>query len=230
MHALIAVGPLRVGDKSFYADMKETTSICNPNDLVEMVDNTSNNTMDCDTMGDQTTNNTIYDEGEQNLDLILNAMDEQDKLKQDVLTLGNAFIEDVQDRMGQMDIQYLTGLKKFFTVHMDTIKNTEPAVSATPKLSSLLHTYFSQPSSSATQVAGTRRMHVQPTAISRRREGVTKGSKMAPSGRPPKRPLTDCDINVQMKRGRPDHTKRKQNLRLNEQLNQTNHHKHGKGH
>ena len=34
-------------------------------------------------------------------------------------------------------------------------------------------------------------MHVQPTAISRRREGVTKGSKLAPSGRPPKRPLDD---------------------------------------
>ena len=73
-------------------------------------------------------------------------------------------------------------------------------------------------------------MHVQPTAISRRREGVTKGSTMAPSGRPPKHPLTDRDVNVQIKRGRPDHTKRKQNLRLNELLNQANHHKHGKGH
>ena len=200
LHALIAVGPHRVGEKNFYAGMKETTSsniqasTCNPTDSVEMADNTSNNTMDCDTMGDQTTS---FDEGEQNLDLILNAMDEQDKLKQDVLTLGNAFIEDVQDRMGQMDIQYLTGLKKFFTVYMDTVKNTEPAVSATTKLSSLLHTYFSQSSSSTAQVhvAGTRRMHVQPTAISRRREGVPKGSKMAPTGRPPKRPLTDCDIN-----------------------------------
>ena len=38
-----------------------------------------------------------------------------------------------------------------------------------------------------TQVAGTRRMHVQPTAISRRR---VVGSKMAPSSRPPKRPCT----------------------------------------
>ena len=164
------------------------------------------------------------------LDLILNAMDEQDNLKKDVLTLGNAFIEDVQDRIGQLDIQYLKGLKKFFTLYMDTVKHTEPAVSATPKLSSLLHTYFSQPSSPSTQVAGTRHMHVQPTAISRRREGVTKGSKMAPSGRPPKRPLTDCDINVQTKRGRPDYIKRKQNLRLNQEKNQTNHHKHGKGH
>ena len=73
-------------------------------------------------------------------------------------------------------------------------------------------------------------MHVQPTAISRRREGVTKGSKMAPSGRPPKRPLTECDINVQTKRGRPDHVKRKQNLRSNELNNQANHHRRGRGH
>ena len=233
MHAFIAVGPHRAGDKSFYASMKETTlpnaqaPTCNP---TNSVDNTSMNMMDIDTAGDQTTDNTNYDEGKENLDLMLNVIDEQDKLKQDVLTLGNAFIEDVQGRMGQMDIQYLTGLKKFFTVYMDTVSNAEPAVSATPKLASLLHTYFSQSSSSATKVAGTRCMHVQPTAISRRREGVTKGNKMAPSGRPPKHPLTDCDINVQIKRGRPDHTKRKQNLRLNELSNQTNHHRHGKGH
>ena len=147
-----------------------------------MTDNTSDNTMDIDETGDHTTEH--YDEGEQNIDLMLNIMDEQDKLKQDVLTLGNAFIRDVQDRMGQMDIQYLTGLRKFFTVYMDAVRNTEPAVSATPKLASLLHMYFSPSSSSATRVAGTRRMHVQPTAISRRREGITKGNKMAASGRP----------------------------------------------
>ena len=68
---------------------------------------------------------------------MLNVMDEQDKLK-----------------MGQMDIQYLTGLKKIFTVYMDTVRNTEPAVSTTPKLASLLNTYFSQSSSSTTQIAG----------------------------------------------------------------------------
>ena len=184
LHALIAIGRHRVGDKRSCASMKETAPpnvqapACNS---VEMTDDTINDTMDTDTAGDQTTNTTNYDEGKQNLDLILNVMDEQDKLKQDVLTLGNVFIEDIQDRMGQMNIQYLTGLKKFFTVYMDTVRNTEPAVSATPKLS-LLHTYFSQ-SSSTTQIAGTRRMHVQPMAISRRREGVTKGNKMTPSGR-----------------------------------------------
>ena len=160
---------------------------------------------------------------------MLSIMDEQEKLKLDVITLGNAFIEDVQERMAQMDIQYLTGLKKFFTVYMETVTNTEPAVSATPILSSLLHTYFSKQPSSI-QVAGTRLMHVQPTAISRRRGGVTKGSKMAPSGRPRKRPLSELDPNIQVKRGRSDHVKRKQNLRLNEAQNQANQHKHGRGH
>jgi len=41
------------------------------------------------------------------------------------------------------------------------------------------------------KASGTRHMHVQPTVISRRREGVTKGIKLARSGRPPKRPLDD---------------------------------------
>ena len=53
---------------------------------------------------------------------------------------------------------------------------------------------------------------------------------MAPSGRPPKRPLSELDPNIQVKRGRPNHVKRKQNLRLNEAQNQANHHKHGRGH
>ena len=54
-------------------------------------------------------------------------------------------------------------------------------------------------------------MHVQSTAMSRRREGVTKGSILAPSGRPPKRPLDD-DPSAQTKRGRLEHVRRKQNL------------------
>ena len=65
-----------------------------------MDDHTHDNTMDTDTIGDQTNGHSSSDEGEQNLDLMLCVMDEQDKLKLDVLTLGNDFIEDVQDRMG----------------------------------------------------------------------------------------------------------------------------------
>ena len=94
MHALIAVGPYKVGDKSFYAGMKETASpsvqvlTCNPTDLVEKAENTDDNMMNIE---DQITDTTNYDEGEQNLDLILNVMEEQDKLKQDVLTVHAYF-------------------------------------------------------------------------------------------------------------------------------------------
>ena len=51
----------------------------------------------------------LEDEGAQNLDLMLSVMEEKDKLKQDILTLGKAFIEDFQERITQVDIQYLTG-------------------------------------------------------------------------------------------------------------------------
>lgn len=73
-------------------------------------------------------------------------------------------------------------------------------------------------------------MHIQPTAISRRRSGVSRGNQMAPSGRPRKRPLDNADCNVQTKRGRGEHVKRKQNLKLNVTKNQANHIKHGSGH
>ena len=94
------------------------------------------------TIKGQNTDVTDRDEGADNLDMMLNVMDNQEKLKQDVLTLGNAFIEDVQERIGQMDTQYLTGLQKMFTAYMDTVTSTEPTVSATPKLASLLHTFL----------------------------------------------------------------------------------------
>ena len=77
LHALIAVGQHRVGDKSFYASMKETAPpnvqapAYNPTNSVKMADDTTNNTMDIDTAGDQTTNNTNHDEGEQNLVIMI---------------------------------------------------------------------------------------------------------------------------------------------------------------
>ena len=41
-------------------------------------------------------------------------IDEQEKkLKQDVLTLGNTFIEDIPERVEHMDTPYLTGLKEY---------------------------------------------------------------------------------------------------------------------
>ena len=49
------------------------------------------------------------------LDILLNLIEEQDKQKEDVhvLTLGNAFIQDVHDRRQQMDIKHLTGLQNY---------------------------------------------------------------------------------------------------------------------
>ena len=55
--------------------------------------------------------------------MVLSIMEEQEKL-------GNSFIEDVQERIAQMDTQYLTG----FRGYMETVTNTKRAVSATPML------------------------------------------------------------------------------------------------
>ena len=112
---------------------------------------------------------------------------------------------------------------------MDTVKKVEPLNSATPRLASLLHTSFSSKRSSS-QVAGTRQIKVQPTAISRRRSSLSRGYKLAPSDRPPKRTLDNADVNIQKKRGRSEHVKRKQNLRKHELKNCANHFKHGKTH
>ena len=93
------------------------------------------------------------------------------------------------------------------------------------------HTYyFINSQKSLSLVVGTRKMHVQPTAISRRRKGITKGSHMAPSGCPSKRHLEHPDESTQTKCGRKEHSKHKQNLRQNERKDQANHFKHGRGH
>ena len=154
LHALIALGQERAGDKTFYVGMKETMHlpILPAHTSVDMQDET------CTMMDTETSD---HCEGEENLEMMLSIMEEQEKLKVDIVTLGNAFMEDVQQRMAQMDMQYLTGLNKFFTVYIDTINSTEPATSATPKLSSLLHTYFSKQPSSI-HVPGTRRIQSQP--------------------------------------------------------------------
>ena len=217
LHGLIAVGLDKVGEKTFYLGMKELPShSCTTQKETSHVQESEQSV----TIEDHTTN--------ENLTLIVDMMQEQETLEQEVITLGNKFIDDVQERVKQVDYQYLNGLKKFFTVYLDTVAKAEPTNSATPRLATLLHTYFSTPSVSST-VAGTRHMKVQPTAISRRRKGISKGSKLAASGRPPKRYIDD-DPNTQTKRGRQDHVKRKQNLRQNEFKNQSNHHKHGVGH
>ena len=59
-----------------------------------------------------------------------------------VSELCYSFAEDLSKRTKQIDIQYLLGLKKFFSIYLDTVSSTEPELSATPKLCSLSRTYF----------------------------------------------------------------------------------------
>jgi len=139
LYALLALGQERVGDKSFYAGMKETIPLSNSSgstskDSIESQPPSDHIGMDSVTYKegeDQDMNFKDHDEGAENL---ISIMEEQEKLTKEVLALGSAFVEDVQERMKTMDTQYLTGLRRFFTVYMDTIRNTEPASSATPKL------------------------------------------------------------------------------------------------
>ena len=226
LHAVIALGVDKAGDRSFYSGItgdiqSATMSFSDNNSTQDNQEQSANNdsSMDVD-----------CDSGAENLDLMVDLLDTHQELQSEIIKLCNSFVEDVGERMRTLDMQYLTGLKKFFSVYLDTVADIEPTSSATPKLSSLLHTYFSNTQPSVSVVAGTRKMHVQPTAISRRRNGITKGSHMALSGRPCKRQLEDNDENTQTKRGRKEHTKRKQNLRKNELKNQANHFKHGRGH
>ena len=53
---------------------------------------------------------------------------------------------------------------------------------------------------------------------------------MAPSGRPPKRPLSKLDPNIQVKRGRPNHVAKKETEFDDAQNQENHHHKHGRGH
>ena len=115
LHALIALGQERVGDMSFYVGMKDITRTPTLSDSASIF--VDSNEMQDDMMDIGTNSSTDHDEGEQNLDMMLSIMEEQEKLKLDVITLGNAFIEDVQERITQMDTPYLTGLKQFFSVH-----------------------------------------------------------------------------------------------------------------
>ena len=113
---------------------------------------------------------------------------------------------------------------KFFELYLGTVKSLEPDTCATQQLATMLHTYFKK--QAPTKVTGIRNISVQPTAISRRK-GTSKGSKLALCGRPAR---MNKDENTQTRRGRQEHTKRKQNLRQNELKNQPNQFKHGHGH
>ena len=104
------------------------------------------------------------------------------------------------------------------TKYFEIVEKMEPTVSATPMLATLLHgMHKTSPCS-----GGTRRMHVQPTAVQRRRP---RGSQKAPQGRPMKRKCNE-NTSYQPKRGKPEHMKKRRHLSSNERLNQTNYFKH----
>ena len=71
--------------------------------------------------------------------------------KKGVKELMHKFVADIDSRI-ELDTQYLDGLHKFFTTYLDTVERTEPMTSATPHLSTLLHTYFKKPSSMTSNV------------------------------------------------------------------------------
>jgi len=196
-----------------------------------MIDGSHENSSDHINHNDDDDNTTMsdYNSADKNLSFALDLIEERESLQEGVINLIRKFIEDVQSRIQHCYIQYLTGLKIIFLTYIDTVNKVEPLNSATPRLATLLHADFSS-KKSASKVAGTRQIVVQPIAISRRRSGFSRGTKLAPSGRPPKRMLDDADVHVQKKRGRSEHLKRKQNLRQNELKNCANHFKHGRGH
>ena len=112
-----------------------------------------------------------HDEGAANLYIMVGLLEENDEIKQlkdRVIQLQNEFISDIDSRIEQMDTQYLNGLCKFFTAYTDTVKKSEPVTSATPQLSSLLHSYFVKNQPASTTIAGSRHIKVQPTTIARR--------------------------------------------------------------
>ena len=84
-----------------------------------------------------------FDYAEEYLTMALNKIEERETLKEYVIDMCRNFIEDVHSRIQEFDIQYLTCLLKFFTTYLDTVNKAEHLNSATARLASLLHTYFS---------------------------------------------------------------------------------------
>ena len=109
------------------------------------------------------------------LDILLNLIEEQYKQKEDVLTLGNALYKMFKDRRQQMDIKHLTGLQNYkilYGIHGHSKSHRTNNFSYNKTCIPLTHLLFSpHAQSSSNKIAGTRRMHVQPTAIFRRQEG-----------------------------------------------------------
>ena len=133
---MIALGEARAGSEAFYANLLEKYVAVEDLACVSNSDESSEITPGTNTDSDDT--------AADNLDYLIDLLSEHDDLMKEVSELCYSFVEDVSKRTKQIDIQYLLGLKKFFSIYLDTVCSTEPQLSATPKLRSLLHTYFTK--------------------------------------------------------------------------------------
>ena len=106
LHAVVALGSEKAGDRSFYCGIMEDvqSALCTVNDdntIQDMKEQTMDNDEDMD-----------CDSGAENLDLMVGLMDEHSELQSEIVKLCNSFVEDVGEKMKTCDIPYLTGLKK----------------------------------------------------------------------------------------------------------------------
>jgi len=157
-------------------------------------------------------------EGMKNLDIMKMEAKGMEVINR-AIALKDKFVADVSCWLRSNDINYALGITKFFNQYFQVINKSEPTVTATPKLA----TFFYMANKYTPIHDGTCHISVQPTALQRRRKGVSRGSQKAPQGRPLK---IKANSSFVTKRGRPEHIKRKRNLRLNEKLNQANYSKH----
>ena len=107
LHAILALGTDKAGSETFYLSLKDPNTV----DLSESQEYTNA----------ESTYAGSTDAGTENLDILVGLIQEHDTLTKDVKYLCNSFVSDIEERIEQMDIQYLSGLKKFFTTYLETI-------------------------------------------------------------------------------------------------------------
>lgn len=224
LYAILALGIEKAGDLSFYVDILGKTKA-----IVDQQDDTSND-ITCDTMQACINGDTVHVHTDSD-EIHVQQESSDTELQMHVTDLMSDFVRDASGRILSNDIQYLTGMQKFLEHYATIVNKTEPNTSATPLLSTFLHKTITknEPAvgkcKSVCLVGGVRQMSVQPTAISRRRSGLSRGSKKAPAGRPSLKRLNDGDLQIQPKRGKTVNPK-PHNLIKNEQKNIANYHKH----
>ena len=135
LYAVVALGEAKAGTEAFYTHLCDQDRAAEDSMSIHVPENppesSESGTPDIDD-----------DHAINNLEQLSNILCEHDGLKDEVSKLCYNFVDDVCEHTKQMDTQYLLGLKKFFSVYLDTVSNTEPELSATPKLTTLLHTYI----------------------------------------------------------------------------------------